>query len=152
MTTPRSTTPASRVRGSEKESGAYNLNILNVMGREQKNARNELYQSAIVNPEGYLNQRGIAEQAVVEVYISMIYKDFKDLLLNGKMDGDQVLCLANGNAYAPKLPEAKITKYAIKACETIQSILEDMVEECYPTKYGDLAGKKTAELAEAAHA
>ena len=86
------------------------------------------------------------------MYIKMIYADFKDLLLNGKMEGTQVLKLANGDAYAPKLPEAKITKFAIKACETIESILEEMVEECYPMKYGDLAGKKTAELAEAVRA
>ena len=138
-----------RVRGADQPSGAYDINILNVMGREQKAARNKLYQQAIMNPEGYLEHRGQAESDVVDKMVESQYKHFKELLFFGKLNGTQIFKLPDGSEYAPRLPEATVTKFAIKVCETVEKILEEAIEECYPMKYGDLAHKKSAELANA---
>ena len=131
-------------------SGAYDVSILNVMGRHQKSARNKLYAEAIKNPDGYISLRDSMETLVIDENINRLYKMFKSLLLSGTdEEGNQIFTYVDGRAYAPRLPEATITKFAIRASETLEKILEEAMEEVYPEGYGDLAKKKSAELTRA---
>lgn len=142
-------TETTRDRG---ESGAYQLNILNTLGRQQKQARNKLYSMAIMKPEEYLLRRSAAEEAVIDGAVSVLYANFKSLLLTGQdVDGNQIFVYPDDTAYEPRLPEATITKFAIRASETVEKIWEEAIEEVFPMKYGDLANKKSAELTRATH-
>ena len=139
-------------RGEVKKlgSGAYDIDILNVMGRQQKKARNQLYSEAIANPTLYLDKRSEAESTIIDNEVERQYKFFKLLLLKGQDEDEKQICVyPSGEPYAPNLPEATITKFAIRASETLEKIYEDAIEEIFPMKYGDLAHKKSAEIAKA---
>ena len=141
--------PITPPRGEGKGSGAYDVNILNVLGRQQKASRNKLYQSAIKNPEGYLHYKSLAEQKIVDKMVCKLHEDFKTILLVGKQGNTQVLLDGDGEDYQPRLPEATISKYAVRACETIEKVLEEMIEECYPKSYEGLSKKKMGEYSDA---
>lgn len=133
-------------REKGKASGAYDIDILNTLGRDQKKARNQLYQEAIKNPDKYLKTRNDFENNIIDNVVHNIYKEFKDLLLSGKYKGVEYLKYPNDDFYMPCLPEATITKFAIRASETLEKLYEEMFEEIYPSNLTQLATVRNKEL------
>ena len=126
--------------------GAFDIDILNTLGRDQKAARNILYQKALAEPEKYLNARNNAMDLVIDKQVREFYVIFKELLKYGTIGGNQVLKFPDGSDYKPMLPEASIQKFCIGVAESIEDICEKAFEEVYPVDHKNLAVKKMSEL------
>ena len=133
-------------RNTGRRSGAYDISILNALGREAKDARNNLYEKALKDPTGYLAQRNQAMKIVIDDQIGKMFDVVRDLLQNGMMDGKQVLKLPDGADFCPNVPEATILKFAMGASKTIEDLFEKAFEECFPEDHKNLAIKKMTDL------
>jgi hypothetical protein len=146
----RTTAPPAIVRARDrtKVSGAYDIDILNALGRDAKDSRNMLYERALSSPTGYLAQRNKAMKIVIDDQIGAIFKVIRDLLQNGEMEGKgQVLHFPDGKTeFRPKVPEATILKFAMGASKTIEDLFEKAFEECFPEDHKNLAIKKMTDL------
>jgi hypothetical protein len=127
-------------------SNAYDVNVLDALGRNQKQARNKLYQQALLKPENYLEQRNEALEKLIDTMVKQHFELFREFLSKGKMPGGEQLKYPDGKPYFPCVPNASITKFAMKVAETIEDICEKAMEEVYPMEHKDLAIKKLTDI------
>ena len=126
--------------------GAFVIDILNTLGRDQKAARNVLYQQALQKPEAYLEKRNKAMEDLIDSEVRAFYVKFKKLLKYGEYSGGQLELPLSTDPYHPMLPDATIQKFCIGVAESIEDICEKAFEEIYPVDHKHLAIKKMTEL------
>ena len=135
------------------ETGAFDIDILNTLGRDQKAARNRLYQEALQKPEDYLKKRNEAIETLIDTEVRAFYVKFKKLLKYGEYTGGNLLYPGSStDRYYPSLPDASVQKFCIGVAETIEDICEKAFEEIYPMDHKDLAVKRISDMSKSATA
>jgi hypothetical protein len=136
-------------RGEGQITGAYDINVLDALARNQKNNRDKMYEQAMLNTQKYLENRRKAREVFVDAMIQDNYENFRKLLSRGELPDGTQLQYPNGGAYMPCVPSQTLTTYAMKVAETIEAICEEAMEDIYPKEHHNLAVKKVSDISKA---
>ena len=89
------------------ENCQFKVKVLNALVREEKTARNQLYASALKNPDKYINTREEIIKAIVDDLVQTNYDTFWDILTKGKLPDGTDMKLPDGGKYNPGVAEQK---------------------------------------------
>jgi hypothetical protein len=99
--------------------------------------RNSLYALALTKPSEYFALRSKVLAAVKKKAINNVYETFFNILSNGQVEGNAMLDTVR--AGGPAYPKQLVTKIALKAARTLDSILNEVIEIILPQDFKTLA-------------
>jgi transcription termination factor Rho len=125
----------------------FRVNASQYLGLSYQEYCNDLYAMAISNPEAYFKMRKEVLKAVKQDAIGKMYDVFYDILVNGTVNNAHVL--NNGtDDLEPQYPEQKVSEIALSASNTLDNILNRVIELILPIDYKDIALKRIGERAQ----
>ena len=131
---------------------AREINVLNELGLKQRETQSKLLSVALAKPENYYALRDDVEKKVLQSITENVYKLFKDLLSDGKVEEEQIIYKdANGTNqnFVPNLPFSDVQAFALDVAELIESKCEEAIEVILPRDKNQLAINKQRSLLKA---
>ena len=111
------------------------------LGLKYEAYKNELYALALSTPADYMKLRKETLATVKNQSIKDIYTQFYNLLSKGEdLNGAQISTLP-----PPAYPAQMVSKFALKAARTLDSILEEAIEIILPLNFKELSTKRLEE-------
>ena len=108
------------------------------LGLKYEAYKNDLYAMALSTPADYMKLRKETLAVVKNQCIKDIYTQFYNLLSKGEdLTGTQI-----GNLPPPGYPAQMVSKFALKAARTLDSILEEAIEIILPLNFKELSTKR----------
>ena len=108
------------------------------LGLKYEAFRNELYALALSTPADYMKLRKEVLATVKNQSIKDIYTQFYNLLSKGEdINGAQISTLP-----PPSYPAQLVSKFALKAARTLDTILEEAIEIILPLNFKELSTKR----------
>jgi len=99
--------------------------------------RNSLYALALTKPSDYFTLRSTVLAAVKKKAVANVYETFFNVLSKGIVENNAML--ETVRAGGPAYPKQLVTKIALKAARTLDSILNEVIEIILPQDYKTLA-------------
>ena len=129
----------------------FKLDTTDYLGISYTSYKNDLMQLALTNPNQYYELRKNVLEAVKIKAISNLYDTIYSVLTDGEVSNG---VSAAGNATAagifkPHYPKQEVTKVALSASQTMQKIIDDVVDIILPLDYTELAKQRLARKGEA---
>ena len=119
------------------------IDIKNELGLNYKKVRGDLLATSLAKPQNYYALRNEIISALTEAQVESMYRVVWLCLRNGqKPNGDPITYRNAENAptqFVPQVPEHIIGEFASKAAKTIESLMEDIIEQILPDDYLALA-------------
>jgi len=108
------------------------------LGLKYEAYKNDLYALALSTPSQYMKLRKETLAVVKNQCIKDIYTQFYNLLSKGQdLNGVQI-----GTLPAPGYPAQLVSKFALKAARTLDTILEEAIEIILPLNFKELSTKR----------
>ena len=108
------------------------------LGLKYEQYKNELYSLALSTPADYMKLRKETLAVVKNQSIKDIYTQFYNLLSKGEdINGAQISTLP-----PPSYPAQMVSKFALKAARTLDTILEEAIEIILPLNFKELSTKR----------
>jgi hypothetical protein len=133
---------ARAVEAMAGENSQFKVKVLNALGRQEKTARNQLYASALKNPDKYITTREAIIKSIVDDLVQTNYDVFWDILTKGKLPNGDDMKLPDGDKYNPGVAEQKAGAFCMKVAESLEDIAEACIEMVMPVNHADLAIRK----------
>ena len=108
------------------------------LGLKYEAYKNELYALALSTPADYMKLRKETLAVVKNQAIKDIYTQFYNLLSKGQdINGGAISTLPE-----PGYPAQMVSKFALKAARTLDTILEEAIEIILPLNFKELSTKR----------
>ena len=122
------------------------LDIENFLGSEFAAYKDELYTLSISQPSQYAKLRATVMREVRGDMVKNMYKTLYDIMLNGKVNGRDVIKTTGPGAktYVPSIPKPQINKFAVSSAEAIDEILVALMDTLLPKPFSDTANSQLA--------
>jgi hypothetical protein len=121
----------------------FYIDIKNELGLNYKKVRGDLLATSLAKPQNYYALRNNIISSMTEAQVENMYAVVWRCLRNGqKPNGDAITYNNAENAvvqFVPQVPEHIIGEFASKAAKTIESLMEDIIEQILPDDYLALA-------------
>ena len=121
----------------------FYIDIKNELGLNYKKVRGDLLATSLAKPQNYYALRNTIISAMTEAQVESMYKVVWLCLRNGQTPDNNPITYKNAeNAtvqFVPQVPEHIIGEFASKAAKTIESLMEDIIEQILPDDYLALA-------------
>ena len=125
----------------------YAVKPANYLGMEYKAYKNDLYALAISKPSEYFLLRKNVIQSVKTDAVGNIYTTFKNILSEGKaLNGNSLIRTTDNIVYEPRYMNQDIGIIALKAAETLDAILDEVIEIILPQNFKNLAVERTEKI------
>ena len=125
----------------------YSVKPSNYLGMEYASYKNDLYALAISKPSEYFKLRKNVIQSVKTDAVGNIYTTFKNILSEGKsLAGASLIRTTDNTTYEPKYMNQDIGILALKAAETLNAILDEVIEIILPQNFKNLAVERTEKI------
>jgi hypothetical protein len=121
----------------------FRVNAPQYLGHQYQEFCNDLYALAISEPDKYFTMRKNVLKKVKQDAIGAIYDTFYNLLVEGRVGTSNVFV----NDMQPQYPEQKVSEIALSAANTLDNILNKVIELVLPIDYRDIALKRIGERA-----
>ena len=116
----------------------FAIDTSDFLGINYDSYKNDLYAMALSTPADYMKLRKETLSVVKNQCIKDIYTQFYNLLSKGEdLNGTQI-----GSLPAPGYPAQMVSKFALKAARTLDSILEEAIEIILPLNFKELSTKR----------
>ena len=116
----------------------FQIDTNDFLGLNYESYKNDLYAMALSTPADYMKLRKETLNVVKNQCIKDIYTQFYNLLSKGQdLNGTQI-----GNLPAPGFPAQMVSKFALKAARTLDTILEEAIEIILPLNFKELSTKR----------
>ena len=116
----------------------FAIDTSDFLGINYDSYKNDLYAMALSTPADYMKLRKETLAVVKNQCIKDIYTQFYNLLSKGEdLNGTQI-----GSLPAPGYPAQMVSKFALKAARTLDSILEEAIEIILPLNFKELSTKR----------
>ena len=116
----------------------FAIDTSDFLGINYDSYKNDLYAMALSTPADYMKLRKETLAVVKNQCIKDIYTQFYNLLSKGEdLNGTQI-----GSLPAPCYPSQMVSKFALKAARTLDSILEEAIEIILPLNFKELSTKR----------
>ena len=119
------------------------IDIKNELGLSYKKVRGDLLATSLAKPQNYYALRNEIISSMTEAQVERMYLIVWRCLRNGqKPNGDPITYNNAENTatqFVPQVPEHIIGEFASKAAKTIESLMEDIIEQILPDDYLALA-------------
>jgi len=121
----------------------FYIDIKNELGLNYKKVRGDLLATSLTKPQNYYALRNTIISSLTEAQVENMYAVVWRCLRNGqKPNGDPITYNNADNTptqFVPQVPEHIIGEFASKAARTIESLMEDIIEQILPDDYLALA-------------
>ena len=121
----------------------FYIDIKNELGLNYKKVRGDLLATSLAKPQNYYALRNTIISSLTEAQVETMYGVVWKCLRNGqKPNGDPITYNNADNIpvqFVPQVPEHIIGEFASKAAKTIESLMEDIIEQILPDDYLALA-------------
>jgi len=121
----------------------FYIDIKNELGLNYKKVRGDLLATSLAKPQNYYALRNEIISAMTEAQVENMYAIVWKCLRNGQKPDNNPFTYRNAeNApvqFVPQVPEHIIGEFASKAARTIESLMEDIIEQILPDDYLALA-------------
>ena len=121
----------------------FYIDIKNELGLNYKKVRGDLLATSLAKPQNYYALRNEIISSLTEAQVENMYRVVWLCLRNGqKPNGDAITyrnAENNATQFVPQVPEHIIGEFASKAARTIESLMEDIIEQILPDDYLALA-------------
>jgi hypothetical protein len=121
----------------------FYIDIKNELGLNYKKVRGDLLATSLAKPQNYYALRNTIISSLAEAQVENMYAVVWRCLRNGqKPNGDAITYNNAADAvtqFVPQVPEHIIGEFASKAARTIESLMEDIIEQILPDDYLALA-------------
>ena len=125
----------------------YSVKPSNYLGMEYASYKNDLYALAISKPSEYFKLRKNVIQSVKTDAVGNIYTTFRNILSEGKsLNGTPLIITSDGTQYKPQYMNQDIGIIALKAAQTLDKILDEVIEIILPQNFKDLAVERTQKI------
>jgi hypothetical protein len=115
----------------------FRINPSNYLGNDHQQYQNDMYAIALSQPEKYFRLRRQVLQRLKTDAIGDVYTKFYDFLVEGDIGGTNAL---EGNK--PCYPKQKVSELALSAANTLDKILDHIIEIVLPIDYKDISLKR----------
>jgi hypothetical protein len=121
----------------------FYIDIKNELGLNYKKVRGDLLATSLAKPQNYYALRNGIISSMTEAQVENMYKVVWLCLRNGQKPSGDVITYKNASdtvtQFVPQVPEHIIGEFASKAAKTIESLMEDIIEQILPDDYLALA-------------
>ena len=121
----------------------FYIDIKNELGLNYKKVRGDLLATSLAKPQNYYALRNEIISSMTEAQVENMYAVVWRCLRNGqKPNGDAITYRSATDVvtqFVPQVPEHIIGEFASKAAKTIESLMEDIIEQILPDDYLALA-------------
>ena len=121
----------------------FYIDIKNELGLNYKKVRGDLLATSLAKPQNYYALRNDIISSMTEAQVENMYKVVWLCLRNGQKPSGDVITYKNASdtvtQFVPQVPEHIIGEFASKAAKTIESLMEDIIEQILPDDYLALA-------------
>jgi len=116
----------------------FQIDTSDFLGLNYESYKNDLYALALATPSEYMKLRKETLAVVKNQCIKDIYTQFYNLLSKGEdLNGVKI-----GNLPPPGYPAQMVSKFALKAARTLDTILEEAIEIILPLNFKELSTKR----------
>ena len=114
------------------------IDAVDFLGLKYNYYKNDLYALALSSPSEYMKLWKTTLEVVKTQSIKDIYTQFYNLLSKGQdINGTQI-----GSLPPPGFPAQMVSKFALKAARTLDTILEEAIGIILPLNFKELSTKK----------
>lgn len=125
---------------------SFKVDTTNYLGIGYKKYCDKMYGMAISKPADYMKLREEVLEKVKTEAIKNIYETIYYTLSEGKLTSGGAALSAGGNTLpAPAYPKQKINDISLAAAETLDNILDTVIEIILPLDYKVLANARLTE-------
>jgi len=121
----------------------FYIDIKNELGLNYKKVRGDLLATSLAKPQNYYALRNDIISSMTEAQVENMYKVVWLCLRNGQKPNSDAITYKNASdtvtQFVPQVPEHIIGEFASKAAKTIESLMEDIIEQILPDDYLALA-------------
>jgi DNA-binding protein Fis len=124
---------------------ANQIDTSNYLGINNSSFKNNLYKCALSTPSVYFDTRQNVIETVKRDALKQLYKTIYDLMLNGTDQNGVFLFLkdSKGRDVKPGIAIHTINNFALSATQTMENILDDLVEEyLMPINFDSILNRK----------
>ena len=129
----------------------FKLDTTNYLGIEHTTFKNDLMQLALTDPAKYFELRKEVLESVKTKAISNLYDTIYSVLTEGDVSTGGSSAAGNAAAAAlfkPKYPKQKVTEIALSAAQTMDGIIDKVIEIVLPIDFNELAKQRLARKGE----
>ena len=123
----------------------FQVDTSDYLGFKYEQYKNDLYAMALSKPSDYFALRKKVIEAVKTQAVGDIYKSFFNILSKGLDKEGQTNLIRN---MEPCYPQQEVSKIALKASKTLNSILDEVIEIILPQNFKDLANQRLVQKSE----
>ena len=137
----------------------FKVNTSNYLGLSNAKYKNELLRLALTKPEDYFKLRAEVLESITERIVKNMFDTFYNVMTAGtvknpagagQIPASEVKDATGAdNVFVPNMAYQDVSKFALSASETVQSICEECVEKLLPLNYRDLAESRMARKGDA---
>jgi hypothetical protein len=119
------------------------INPRNYLGNEHNKYKSQLYAYALAHPDLYFETKLTIEEAVKDKVLESMYNTLFYILSVGKngKNGDDVVVF-NGKLFSPNLPNQKINETCLTIANSMNEMLDEVLEKILPNKFEDIMKSK----------
>jgi len=121
----------------------FYIDIKNELGLNYKKVRGDLLATSLAKPQHYYALRNDIISSLTEAQVEAMYTVVWMCLRNGQKPNGNPITYRNASdaptQFVPQVPEHIIGEFASKAAKTIESLMEDIIEQILPDDYLALA-------------
>ena len=124
----------------------FEVDTNDYLGFKYEEYRNEMYALALSKPSDYFKLRKDVLGKVKNEAIKDIYSSFFNVLSLGRDRAGRVpIVVSGGLEYQPGYPQQEVSKIALKAARTLDSLLDEVINIILPADFKKLASSRLEE-------
>jgi hypothetical protein len=121
---------------------AFDIAPENFLGHQYSQYISKLQQTALSNPAEYFKMKRLLIERVKTGMTKTIFTDISTLLKAGTINGSHVFESTVGSTYAPAYPSQRVNQVCLSACETLDKLLDEVVDILMPPDITKILGDK----------
>lgn len=130
------------------ENNTFKLDTSDFLGLKYNEYKNKMYALAISKPSDFFSLREKVLDEVKTKAIGNLYETIYSILSDGKINGQSIATTNNSVSVTlpkPSYPKQNINNLSLSAAQTLDQILEQVVEILLPLDYKSLASARLEE-------
>lgn len=131
------------------DSQNFKVDTSNFLGLKYNEYRNKMYALAISKPSDFFALREKVLDEVKTKAIGNLYETIYNVLSDGKVTTTQITTASGVSLPSPSYPKQKINEISLSAAETLDRILDEVINIILPLDYKSLASARLTQKGEA---